>query len=67
MGGQDKPRRLARCLVAILAAILLAALAFFWGRRTGYETARPWELTNYGDYAPRPAPIHHRGNKRADQ
>lgn len=42
----------AKRLAVLLAVILLAALAFYWGRRTGYETARPWELTNYGDYAP---------------
>ena len=32
----------------LLAAVLLAALAFYWGLRVGYEVTRPWELTDYG-------------------
>lgn len=31
----------------VLAVLLVACLAFAWGRRTGYETGHPWELTDY--------------------
>lgn len=32
----------------LLAALLLAAMAYHWGLRVGYETTRPWEITDYG-------------------
>ena len=35
-----------------LAVILLAAVAFYVGRHVGYESARPWELTDYGSLDP---------------
>ena len=38
-----------KCAAAgrLLAALLLAAMAFYWGLRVGYERTRPWELTDY--------------------
>lgn len=34
----------------VIAAALLAVMAFLWGLRVGYETTRPWEMTDYGTY-----------------
>ena len=31
----------------LVAALLLAALAFGWGLRVGYTATRPWEITDF--------------------
>ena len=50
MGGRDVRRHHAGLILRVGAVIILAALAFYWGLQTGYESARPWELTAYGEY-----------------
>ena len=50
MGGRDIRRHRAGLILRVGAVIILAALAFYWGLQTGYESARPWELTAYGEY-----------------
>ena len=41
-----------RTAARLAAALLLAAMAYAWGLRTGYTAPRPWELTDYDAMAP---------------
>nr|WP_325300280.1 hypothetical protein [uncultured Dysosmobacter sp.] len=50
MCSRNVTRHHAGLILRLGAVIILAALAFYWGLRVGYETARPWELTAYGEY-----------------
>lgn len=38
-----------RMIALLLGSLLLISLVFYWGYRTGYACARPWEITDYGN------------------